>query len=81
MTELTFGLLGLGLGGLTAMLAMAIVIVHRGSGVLNFATGAVGMFGAYVFYHLRSGGTPFAVDLLAGLAVPPLSAPPCISSS
>ena len=40
MTELTFGLLGLGLGGLTAMLAMAIVIVHRGSGVLNFATGA-----------------------------------------
>ena len=68
MTELTFGLLGLGLGGLTAMLAMAIVIVHRGSGVLNFATGAVGMFGAYVFYHLRSGGTPFAVDLVAGLA-------------
>jgi branched-chain amino acid transport system permease protein len=38
-----YGLLGLGLGGLYAGLAMGIVLVYRGSGIINLATGAVMM--------------------------------------
>jgi ABC-type branched-subunit amino acid transport system ATPase component/branched-subunit amino acid ABC-type transport system permease component len=50
---LAFGILGLGLGAIYALLGQSIVLVHRGSGVLNFAAGAIGMFGAYVYYKLQ----------------------------
>jgi sulfate-transporting ATPase len=58
---LAFGVLGLGLGAVFTLLGQSIVLVHRGSGVLNFAAGAIGMFGAYVYYKLHLG---------AGLAWP-----------
>ena len=51
------------------ILAEAIVIVHRGSGVTNFAAGAVGVVGAYVFYDLWPGhGIPWPIALLIGMA-------------
>jgi len=49
-----FGILGLGAGGVYALLALGVVLVYRGSGVLNFAQGAIGMTGAFVFYSVRS---------------------------
>ncbi|MER7926122.1 MULTISPECIES: branched-chain amino acid ABC transporter permease/ATP-binding protein [unclassified Streptomyces] len=49
---LRFALLGLGLGALYALTAHGIVLVYRGSGVLNFAHGAIGMAGAYVQWEL-----------------------------
>ena len=59
---LTFLLLGVGVGGAYSLLAMGVVLVYRGSGVVNFAQGAVGLFGAAVFYELRDHtGTPAAV--------------------
>jgi len=58
---LAFGILGLGLGAVFTLLGQSIVLVHRGSGVLNFAAGAIGVFGAYVYYKL---------DLDAGWAWP-----------
>jgi branched-chain amino acid transport system permease protein len=47
---LLYSLLGLGIGGLIAGLAVAIVLVYRGSGVINLATGAFGMVGAYLYW-------------------------------
>lgn len=49
-----FALLGLGAGAIYALLAQGVVLVYRGSGVLNFAQGAMAMAGAYVFYELTA---------------------------
>ncbi|WP_405988998.1 ABC transporter permease subunit [Streptomyces sp. NBC_00986] len=57
---LRFALLGLGLGALYALTAHGIVLVYRGSGVLNFAHGAIGMAGAYVQWELAvNHGVPY----------------------
>lgn len=42
-------LLGLGIGSLYAMLGAGIVIVYKGSGVINFAHGALAMYGMFTF--------------------------------
>jgi branched-chain amino acid transport system permease protein len=56
---LLFVLLGLGPGALIAGIALGVVLSYRGAGVINLATGAVAMLGAYVFYGLRTGGYLF----------------------
>jgi branched-chain amino acid transport system permease protein len=53
---LLFAVLGLGTGALIAGLGLGLVVTYRGTGMINVATGAVTMFGAYVFYGLRTGG-------------------------
>ena len=67
-----FFLLGLGSGAIYALVALGIVIVYRGSGVVNFATGALTLTGAAVFNEVRaSHGTSVAIVagvLAAGLA-------------
>ncbi|WP_329410452.1 branched-chain amino acid ABC transporter permease/ATP-binding protein [Nocardia vinacea] len=50
MQFLTYALLGLGAGAIYGLLAQGLVVVYRGSGVLNFAQGAFAMVGAYLFY-------------------------------
>jgi ABC-type branched-subunit amino acid transport system ATPase component/ABC-type branched-subunit amino acid transport system permease subunit len=69
-----FSLLGLGAGGLYSLAAIGLVLVYRGSGVVNFAQVAIGMVGAYTYYELRvnhgfdsTGGE--LVALAAGLVV------------
>jgi branched-subunit amino acid ABC-type transport system permease component len=37
-------------------MGLGLVLVYRGSGVLNFAQGAMGMVGAFAFYLWRDGG-------------------------
>ncbi len=65
---LAFGVLGLGLGAVFTLMGQSIVLVHRGSGVLNFATGGIGMFGAYVFYKLHlNAGWAWPVAMAAAL--------------
>src|SRR4051794_36412016 len=65
-----FGLLGLGLGAMFALAAQGVVLIYRGSGVLNFAHGAVGMVGAYVFWELRTNhGWSSVAATLSGVAV------------
>lgn len=49
-------LLGLGAGALYALAALGLVLVYRSSGVLNFAHGAIGMAGSFVFYDLLTNG-------------------------
>ena len=48
-----FALLGLGLGGAYALLAIGVVTIYRGTGVPNFAQGAVAMFSAFMFFTFR----------------------------
>jgi branched-chain amino acid transport system permease protein len=48
---------GLGQGGFFAFLAIGIVVAFRGSGVINFAQGAIAMFVAFEFDSLRKRGT------------------------
>jgi ABC-type branched-subunit amino acid transport system ATPase component/branched-subunit amino acid ABC-type transport system permease component len=45
-----FALLGLGSGAVYALLALGLVLVYRGSGIVNFAQGAFGMVAAFLFY-------------------------------
>jgi ABC-type branched-subunit amino acid transport system ATPase component/ABC-type branched-subunit amino acid transport system permease subunit len=51
-----FFVLGLGSGALYALLSLGIVLVYRGSGIVNFAAGAFALFGAAIFYECQ---TPF----------------------
>lgn len=60
MTQtLTFLILGLGNGAILAAFGLSLAVFHRSSGVVNFATGAIGMYGAYTFNGLRANGTLF----------------------
>jgi branched-subunit amino acid ABC-type transport system permease component len=49
-----FALLGLGAGAIYALLGQGLVLIYRGSGILNLAHGAFAMAGAYVFYELHT---------------------------
>ncbi|MCZ4508389.1 branched-chain amino acid ABC transporter permease/ATP-binding protein [Streptomyces sp. ActVer] len=65
---LRFALLGLGLGALYALTAHGIVLVYRGSGVLNFAHGAIGMAGAYLQWELAvNHGVPYWPAVACGV--------------
>jgi branched-subunit amino acid ABC-type transport system permease component len=44
-----FLLLGLGIGSLYAMLGAGLVVIYKGSGVINFAHGAMAMYGVFTF--------------------------------
>ncbi|HUZ30117.1 MAG TPA: branched-chain amino acid ABC transporter permease, partial [Solirubrobacteraceae bacterium] len=73
MDPIRFALLGIGAGAIYALAAQGIVLVYRGSGVLNFAHGAMGMVAAFVFYDLR-GGPHWPALLCFGVAVPSAAA-------
>ena len=55
--------LGIGSGALIAGLALSIVVTYRGSGVVNFAAGAIAMYAGYVFNGLRNGGQFIIIPL------------------
>jgi branched-chain amino acid transport system permease protein len=65
-----FVLAGLGVGALYAMTGAGIVVAYRGSGVINFAQGAVTTYCVFQFTELRANGTivlPW-IDVLPGNA-------------
>jgi ABC-type branched-subunit amino acid transport system ATPase component/branched-subunit amino acid ABC-type transport system permease component len=70
VTVLQFALYGLATGGIYALLGQSVVVVHRGSNVLNFAAAAIGTFGACVFYKMwdNGHGVWWPVSLLCALA-------------
>ena len=49
MNWIQFAILGLGSGAAYVLLAQGVVLIYRGSGVVNFAHGAVAMVGAYLY--------------------------------
>ncbi|MGA9276849.1 ABC transporter permease [Ilumatobacter sp.] len=54
-------LLGSGAGAIIAALGLGLVITYQGSGVVNFAQGAMAMWVAYVYADLRRGAYPFPI--------------------
>lgn len=71
---LRFSVLGLASGALIALVALGVVLVHRSSGVINFAASAFGAVGAFLFYDLRdqhgwSTWPALAVALVLGIAL------------
>lgn len=53
MDILRFAVLGLGAGAAYVLIAQGVVLIYRGSGVLNFAQGGIAMISAQIFYGLR----------------------------
>jgi ABC-type branched-subunit amino acid transport system ATPase component/branched-subunit amino acid ABC-type transport system permease component len=49
-----FALLGFGVGALYALASQGLIVIYRGSGVLNFALGAIGMAAAYLWWELST---------------------------
>jgi len=66
---LEFAVLGLGLAAIYALLAQGIVLIYRGSGVVNFAHGAFALAGAVAFHEVRSAGAPLVVGLAVAILV------------
>ncbi|EFC80992.1 branched-chain amino acid ABC transporter permease [Parafrankia sp. EUN1f] len=60
---------GLSAGSIYAALALALVLVHRATGVVNFAQGEMGVLMAYVAWSLTSAGVPVLVAVLAAMAL------------
>ena len=78
LTELLrFVLLGLGVGAVYALTAQGLVLIYRGSGVVNFAQGAFAMIGAFLYYRGTSDH-----GLVAGRwpGSSPSACPPCSAS-
>jgi sulfate-transporting ATPase len=50
---LQYAVLGLGAGAVYALLGQGIIVIYRGSGIVNFAHGAMAMVGAFVFWELH----------------------------
>jgi branched-chain amino acid transport system permease protein len=74
MTEfLTYTIGGLVIAAIYAIAASGLVVTYTTSGVFNIAHGAVGMFGAFVFWQLRYGWnwpTPVALVVVIGVLAP-----------
>jgi ABC-type branched-subunit amino acid transport system ATPase component/branched-subunit amino acid ABC-type transport system permease component len=69
-TIVQFAVLGLGAGAVYTLLAQGMVLVYRGSGVLNFAHGSFAMVGAFLFLSLhQNDGWGFFPALLAVMGV------------
>jgi branched-chain amino acid transport system permease protein len=56
-------------GALISAIALGVVLTYRGSGVVNFATGATAMYAAYVYTGLRTDGSLFLPPLPNPLAL------------
>ena len=64
-----FAILGLGLGALYALASQGLMVIYRGSGVLNFAHGSIGMLGAYLCWELQTKANfPFFLAFILGVA-------------
>lgn len=68
---LQYAVIGLGVGAVYALLAQGLVLIHRGSGVINFSQGAIAVLAAFLFGSLVNdhgwGVWPaFAVLVVAG---------------
>jgi sulfate-transporting ATPase len=48
-----FAFLGFGIGALYALASQGLIVIYRGSGVLNFAMGAIGMAGVFLQWDLH----------------------------
>ncbi|HVW42533.1 MAG TPA: branched-chain amino acid ABC transporter permease/ATP-binding protein [Amycolatopsis sp.] len=65
-----FAVIGLASGALYVLISLGMVIIHRVSRIVNYAQGAIGMVGTYVFWDLNQRHhVNYAVAVIAGLLV------------
>ena len=57
-----YAALGLGAGALISSIALGVVLIYRGSGVINLAVGAIAMTGAYLFWSFKTGYFGFTLS-------------------
>jgi ABC-type branched-subunit amino acid transport system ATPase component/branched-subunit amino acid ABC-type transport system permease component len=70
---LRFLTLGLAVGAIYALIAQGLLLIYRGSGIVNFSQGALAMVGAFVYYKgIDDGGWPEPVAWFAAIAIPAL---------
>ena len=64
-----FALLGLGVGALYALASQGLIVIYRGTGVLNFSLGATAIAGVFMQWELyEQHGWPFLASAVAGVA-------------
>jgi ABC-type branched-subunit amino acid transport system ATPase component/ABC-type branched-subunit amino acid transport system permease subunit len=67
-TVIQYAVLGFGVGALYSLASQGLILIYRGSGVLNFAQGGIGIVGAYVWYELNvNQHWPYVPALIAGI--------------
>jgi ABC-type branched-subunit amino acid transport system ATPase component/branched-subunit amino acid ABC-type transport system permease component len=67
---IVFALFGLATGALYTLNSLGMVLTYRGTGVINFASGAVGMVGTFAYWLLgQNAHLPTALAVLGGVAV------------
>lgn len=70
MFELVLALAdGLAIGGVYAALGLALVLVYRTTGILNFAQGEMGTVGTFLVWSLIMAGLPIWLAIAAGLVL------------
>ena len=67
--NILFAVLGLGAGALVASIALGVVLVYRGSGIINVAMGAIAMVAAYIFWALRTDYFGFTLSTVPAFAL------------
>jgi sulfate-transporting ATPase len=67
-TVFLYAVLGLGAGSAYALIAQGLILVHRASGVVNFAQGAMAMFAAYFYAWLTHQGFSDVTAALVAIA-------------
>lgn len=60
---------GLSTGAVYASLALALVLVYRSTGMVNFAQGAMGAVGAYIAWTLWTAGVPTLIAVALAMAL------------
>ena len=66
---LLYAALGLGAGALIASIALGVVLIYRGSGVINVATGAIAMLAAYIYWALKTDYFGFQLSTAPAIVV------------
>ena len=63
-----FALLGLGVGALYAFASQGLIVIYRGTGVLNFSLGATAIAGVFLQWELHNEhGWPFLASAVVGV--------------
>lgn len=60
---------GLSTGSIYAALALAIVLVHQATGLINFAQGAMAVLSAYFTYALNNAGLPLLLSIIVSVLI------------
>jgi branched-chain amino acid transport system permease protein len=60
---------GIATGGVYALLALALVLIYRSTGVINFAQGEMAMFSTFICWELIDRGLPYWVAFFLTLAI------------